>query len=99
MPRFIEGQDRHQVTLLPQSLDEFIAEDNPADRRSRQADALIVIAAEALLIALAGIGLKILALSGAAATPVLLSQSDLPIGLPEYPATPSDRRYLDSLIA
>lgn len=28
MPRFIEGEDRHQVTLLPESLDEFIAEDN-----------------------------------------------------------------------
>ena len=28
MPRFIEGQDRHQVTLLPESLDEFIAPDN-----------------------------------------------------------------------
>jgi len=28
MPRFIEGQDRHQVTLLPESLDEFIAEEN-----------------------------------------------------------------------
>jgi transposase len=28
MPRFIEGQDRHQTTLLPESLDEFIAEDN-----------------------------------------------------------------------
>ena len=28
MPRFIEGQDRYQVTLLPESLDEFIAEDN-----------------------------------------------------------------------
>ena len=28
MPRFIEGQDRRQVTLLPESLDEFIAEDN-----------------------------------------------------------------------
>jgi transposase len=28
MPRFIEGQDRHQITLLPESLDEFIAEDN-----------------------------------------------------------------------
>ncbi len=28
MPRFIEGQDRHQVTLLPESLDEFIADDN-----------------------------------------------------------------------
>jgi len=28
MPRFIEGQDRHQVTLLPESLDDFIAEGN-----------------------------------------------------------------------
>ncbi len=28
MPRFIEGQDRHQVTLLPESLDDFIAQDN-----------------------------------------------------------------------
>jgi transposase len=28
MPWFIEGQDRYQVTLLPESLDEFIAEDN-----------------------------------------------------------------------
>ena len=28
MPRFIEGQDRHQVTLLPESLDEFITADN-----------------------------------------------------------------------
>jgi transposase len=28
MPRFIEGRDRHQVTLLPESLDEFIADDN-----------------------------------------------------------------------
>ncbi len=23
MPRFIEGQDRHQVTLLPESLDDL----------------------------------------------------------------------------
>ncbi len=28
MPRFIEGQDRRQVTLLPESLDDFIADDN-----------------------------------------------------------------------
>ena len=28
MPRFVEGQDRYQVTLLPESLDDFIAEDN-----------------------------------------------------------------------
>lgn len=29
MSRFIEGQDRSQVTLLPECLDDFIAEDNP----------------------------------------------------------------------
>ena len=29
MSRFIEGQDRQQVTLLPESLDDFIGEDNP----------------------------------------------------------------------
>lgn len=29
MARFIEGQDRHQVTLLPECLEDFIAEDNP----------------------------------------------------------------------
>ena len=29
MPRFIEGQDRQQVTLMPECLDDFIAEDNP----------------------------------------------------------------------
>ena len=29
MSRFIEGQDRHQVTLLPECLDDFVAEDNP----------------------------------------------------------------------
>jgi len=28
MSRFVEGQDRYQVTLLPESLDEFISEDN-----------------------------------------------------------------------
>ncbi|MGB7990415.1 MAG: IS1182 family transposase [Candidatus Methylophosphatis roskildensis] len=29
MPRFIEERDRHQVTLLPECLDDFVAEDNP----------------------------------------------------------------------
>jgi transposase len=29
MRRFIEGEDRKQVTLLPECLDDFIAEDNP----------------------------------------------------------------------
>ena len=29
MKRFIEGEERSQVTLLPQCLDDFIAEDNP----------------------------------------------------------------------
>jgi hypothetical protein len=28
MSRFIEGADRQQVTLLPECLDDFIAEDN-----------------------------------------------------------------------
>ena len=28
MKRFIEGEDRTQVTLLPDCLDDFIAEDN-----------------------------------------------------------------------
>jgi transposase len=27
--RFVEGEDRTQVTLLPECLDDFIAEDNP----------------------------------------------------------------------
>jgi transposase len=30
MKRFIEGADRKQVTLLPECLDDFVAEDNPA---------------------------------------------------------------------
>ena len=29
MKRFIEGEDRSQVTLLPKCLDDYIAEDNP----------------------------------------------------------------------
>jgi transposase len=29
MKRFIEGQERSQITLLPQCLDDYIAEDNP----------------------------------------------------------------------
>ena len=29
MKRFIEGEDRNQVTLLPECLDDYIAEDNP----------------------------------------------------------------------
>lgn len=29
MPRFIEGQAQKQVTLMPECLDDFIAEDNP----------------------------------------------------------------------
>lgn len=29
MSRFVEGQDRTQVTLIPECLDDFIAEDNP----------------------------------------------------------------------
>ena len=29
MKRFIEGEDRTQITLLPECLDDFVAEDNP----------------------------------------------------------------------
>src|SRR5689334_18145871 len=29
MPRFVERRDRQQVALLPECLDDFIAEDNP----------------------------------------------------------------------
>jgi len=29
MKRFIEGEDRSQVTLLPECLDDYIGEDNP----------------------------------------------------------------------
>lgn len=29
MPRYVEGSDRDQVTLLPECLDDYIAEDNP----------------------------------------------------------------------
>ena len=29
MKRFVEGADRSQITLLPESLDEYITEDNP----------------------------------------------------------------------
>ncbi len=29
MKQFIEGEDRKQVTLLPECLDDFVAEDNP----------------------------------------------------------------------
>src|ERR1700691_1276466 len=29
MKRYVEGQDRSQVTLFPESLDEYIVEDNP----------------------------------------------------------------------
>lgn len=29
MPRYVESQDRQQVTLLPECLNDFIGEDNP----------------------------------------------------------------------
>ena len=29
MKRFVEGEDRAQITLLPECLDDYIAEDNP----------------------------------------------------------------------
>lgn len=29
MSGFIQGEDRHQATLFPESLDEYVAEDSP----------------------------------------------------------------------
>jgi transposase len=29
MPRFVQGSDRNQVTLLPECLDDYLGEDNP----------------------------------------------------------------------
>ena len=29
MKRFVEGEDRNQVTLLPECLDDYVVEDNP----------------------------------------------------------------------
>ena len=29
MKRFVEGEDRRQAYLLPESLDDYVAEDNP----------------------------------------------------------------------
>jgi hypothetical protein len=29
MKRFIEGEERSQITLLPECLDDYLAEDNP----------------------------------------------------------------------
>ena len=29
MKRFVEGEDRSQVTLLPECLDDFVVADNP----------------------------------------------------------------------
>jgi transposase len=29
MSGFIEGEDRHQATLFPERLDDYVAEDNP----------------------------------------------------------------------
>jgi len=33
MKRFVEGEDRTQVTLLPECLDDFVGEDNPVRLR------------------------------------------------------------------
>jgi len=30
MSRFVEGEDRRQLTLLPNCLDDYVSEDNPA---------------------------------------------------------------------
>jgi hypothetical protein len=31
MRRFVEGEDRRQAFLLPESLDDFVTEDNPVE--------------------------------------------------------------------
>lgn len=51
MSRFVEGQDRQQVTLLSECLDDFIAEDNPV----RVVDAFV---AELNLVALGFDGVR-----------------------------------------
>jgi len=35
--RYVEGSDRNQVTLLPECLDDYIAEDNPVRVQARRA--------------------------------------------------------------
>jgi transposase len=40
MKRFIEGAERHQATLLPESLDDWVAEDNPVRAVDAFVDAL-----------------------------------------------------------
>jgi transcriptional regulator of heat shock response len=33
MKRFIEGEDRRQATLLPDSLEDYVTEDNPVSSK------------------------------------------------------------------
>jgi hypothetical protein len=40
MKRFIEGAERHQSTLLPDCLDDWVAEDNPVRAVDAFVDAL-----------------------------------------------------------
>jgi transposase len=40
MKRFIEGAERHQSTLLPECLDDWVAEDNPVRAVDTFVDAL-----------------------------------------------------------
>jgi transposase len=40
MARFVLGADRHQVTLLPDRLDDYVSEDNPARVVDRFVDEL-----------------------------------------------------------
>ena len=40
MKRFIEGADRHQATLFPERLDDYVSEDNPARAIDAFVDAL-----------------------------------------------------------
>ena len=41
MKRFVEGADRTQATLLPECLDDYVAEDNPVRRSTPSSKSLI----------------------------------------------------------
>ena len=44
MKRFIEGENRSQATLLPECLDDYIADDNPVRAIEAFIDALDLLA-------------------------------------------------------
>ena len=52
MSRYIEGRDRSQAFLLPESIDDFIDEDNPV----RAVEAFVDVLDLAQLVAILGVG-------------------------------------------